>query len=347
MGNLETPLAGPVAGYSSIQYSFNTPDSFAEALRNAGIKIVSTANNHALDRDLAGLERTLDILDQYGIFHTGTARTPDERNKLLIRDINGIKVGFLACTYGTNAFVNQRFLKEKEAHAVNLIQPQETLPGSVHLLNSFETIASDMARRSGEETPFLQQLQKDADALRKAGSDYIVLLLHCGGQYNPEPDPYTLDLVRKITRTMDVDLIVGNHPHVIQHAEMLNGVPVFYCLGNFIDSPWKTPGTDMEHFVRNSMLVQIELEKEEGGTKLRKYTVRFVRFQMDGAGFVQTVPLYDLYRNASGKEQEFWKTQIQLCLQAFLGDDASGMEIRESYDFPPESMKKAPENQAQ
>ena len=73
VGNLETPFAGAEAGYTRELYSFNTPDSFAAALAACGFDLVSTANNHCLDRKLSGLKRTLDILDRAGIAHVGTA----------------------------------------------------------------------------------------------------------------------------------------------------------------------------------------------------------------------------------------------------------------------------------
>lgn len=73
VGNLETPFAGAEAGYTRELYSFNTPDSFAAALAACGFDLVSTANNHCLDRKLSGQKRTLDILDRAGIAHVGTA----------------------------------------------------------------------------------------------------------------------------------------------------------------------------------------------------------------------------------------------------------------------------------
>ena len=63
VGNLETVFAGKQAGYTDHIYCFNTPDSFAESLAESGIGMVTTATNHALDRGVCGLLRTLNILD--------------------------------------------------------------------------------------------------------------------------------------------------------------------------------------------------------------------------------------------------------------------------------------------
>ena len=63
VGNLETPLAGQAAGYSCTHLCFNAPDEYVDALLDAGVDLVSTANNHTFDRGYAGMERTLQVLD--------------------------------------------------------------------------------------------------------------------------------------------------------------------------------------------------------------------------------------------------------------------------------------------
>ena len=72
IANLETPLAGEDAVYTNRIVSFNAPDSVADAIKKLGVDVVSTANNHCLDRGFKGLERTLKVLDERGISHTGT-----------------------------------------------------------------------------------------------------------------------------------------------------------------------------------------------------------------------------------------------------------------------------------
>ena len=99
IGNLETVFAG---GAPSDYPLFNTPDSFAEALKNAGFDFLTTANNHCCDMRQAGLLRTIDILDGLSIDHAGTYKTEKDRDKIFIKDINGITFAFLSYTYGTN-----------------------------------------------------------------------------------------------------------------------------------------------------------------------------------------------------------------------------------------------------
>ena len=74
----------------------------ATALKDLGIDVLSTANNHSLDTKYDGLVSTLNYLDKEGISHTGTYSSEEAQNEILIKDINGIKIAFLAFTYGTN-----------------------------------------------------------------------------------------------------------------------------------------------------------------------------------------------------------------------------------------------------
>ena len=62
IGNLETPLSGEEAGYTKTEdlYSFNTPIEFAEAVKEMGMDLVLTANNHCCDRGIEGLIKTLE-----------------------------------------------------------------------------------------------------------------------------------------------------------------------------------------------------------------------------------------------------------------------------------------------
>ena len=90
IGNLETTFAGKERGYSGYP-TFNSPSELGIAIKDIGIDIVSTANNHCMDKGYSGLSKTLDTLDELGIDHIGTSRNEEEQNTILIKNINGIK----------------------------------------------------------------------------------------------------------------------------------------------------------------------------------------------------------------------------------------------------------------
>ena len=101
VGNLETTFAGKEVGYSNYP-TFNTPEALAYNLKRLGIDVLSTANNHSLDKRYKGLESTLHYLDDAGISHTGTYTSEEAQNEILIQNVKGIKIAFLSFTYGTN-----------------------------------------------------------------------------------------------------------------------------------------------------------------------------------------------------------------------------------------------------
>ena len=273
-------------------------------MKDAGFDLLSTANNHCLDRELTGLKKTLDALDRAGLAHTGTARSSRERDAVFLRVINGIRVAFLSYTYGTNAFANHIFLREEDSWAVNLFQPQETLPGSIHLLESAETIAERMkaAGTADSSSVYLDRLREDIRNSRSAGADFVIVLMHSGGQYNIPPDPYTEFLVGKI-REFGADLIVGNHPHVVQKSEPGGRCPVFYSLGNFSFTPGESPENRRHPISSTALLLKIGLKKESSGTRLASVSYSITRSVLRENGRSETVPFCDLLAGESDAEK--------------------------------------------
>lgn len=232
VANLETTLAGKEKRFTGYPM-FNSPDEYAEALRNAGFDVITTANNHSLDRFEYGVLRTLDVLDRYGLFHTGTARDQAERDRILMVEKKDVRVAFLAYTYGTNGVR----IPEGKAYLVNLIDPA--------------VIEADVRRA------------------RESGADVIVASLHFGNEYQRQPSPEQRRLAEQVVG-MGVDIVLGSHTHVLQPAEILmteyeGGEQehlVIYSMGNFI-STQKPPYRD------TGVIWTITVEKnfDEGATR--------------------------------------------------------------------------------
>ena len=223
IGNLETTLAGASRGYTGYP-DFNTPEQIADALTETlGMDLVSTANNHSLDRGFSGLCTTLDTLDAAGLYHVGTNRSEEESRTPLVVDIQGVKFGFLNYCYGLN---NPNGIKYK--YSVNVID-RETI--------------RDMAERATE-----------------AGAEYVIALLHWGTEYSRTPSNSQRELAEWIFANTDVRLIIGTHPHVVQPIEEITverggrtktGI-VLYSLGNFT-------GSQMKAYTNTGMLATITL----------------------------------------------------------------------------------------
>ncbi len=222
--NLETPLAGkPYTGYPS----FSAPESYADALKDAGFDLFLTANNHCLDKGSRGLLRTLEVLDQKNISRIGTYRDASERDSLLpmIKEINGFKVAFLNYTYATNG------ITPSAGVVVDYIDQKR--------------ISSDIA------------------LARDAGAEIIAVAVHWGIEYRLYPDGGQTGLADFLI-DQGADLIIGCHPHVIQPMEIRHvdkydkDVLVVYSLGNFI-SGMKTRDT------RGGALVRVSLKRDRQG----------------------------------------------------------------------------------
>lgn len=218
-GNLETPLAGQALKYTGYP-RFNAPAELATALVDAGFDVVSTANNHTMDRGIPGVVRTLENIRKSGLVPVGTAVDADDAQRLTIVERDGIRMGFLAYTYGTNGIP----VPEDKAFAVNLIDSKK--------------IVANIA------------------SLRRAGADVITVSLHFGLEYRRMPSKQQVQLAHKLIAS-GADIVLGSHPHVVQPLERVSipasesadgnahtGV-VIYSLGNFISNQtgdWKDVG---------------------------------------------------------------------------------------------------------
>lgn len=210
IGNLETTLSGKETVYQQTNPKngypmFNCPDELAVALKRAGIDVLTTANNHCLDRGVTGLRRTLDVLDRHGLGHTGTFRTPAEARRPLIRNVSGIKVGLLSYTYGTNALT----VPPGEGYTVNRINPAR--------------IVRDISRIRPQV-------------------DVLLVALHFGTEFCRYPNERQKELVALCFRH-GADVVFGAHPHVLQPVALkaskdAQGVIktrlAAYSLGNFV-----------------------------------------------------------------------------------------------------------------
>lgn len=197
--NLETPVSTPpYSGYPC----FNAPDSYLDALSDAGFDLFLTANNHTLDRRDNGLRNTVDALDSRHLEHIGTYKNNEARNAALpfIKNINGIKVGFVNYTYGTNG-----------------IQPGNEV--------KVDYIDRDV-------------IKEDVRQTRDAGAEIIIACVHWGVEYQLLPHEVQKSLARYL-HELGVEVIIGGHPHVVQPMELESGEQpslLVYSLGNFISN---------------------------------------------------------------------------------------------------------------
>jgi poly-gamma-glutamate capsule biosynthesis protein CapA/YwtB (metallophosphatase superfamily) len=196
IGNLEVTLAGaPYKGYPQ----FSAPDELAVALKDAGMDVLVTANNHCLDRGRKGLERTIMLLDSLDIIHTGTFRdTVDRMNDYpLLFEKNGFSFALLNYTYGTNGI-------------------PVTKPNVVNVIDT-------------------ALIREDIVKAKLSSPDAIIVFMHWGQEYQSLASKWQKDIANFCFR-LGVKLVIGAHPHVLQPMEWRREADqlVVYSLGNFV-----------------------------------------------------------------------------------------------------------------
>ncbi len=240
IANLETVLAGREKGFTGFPL-FNSPDEFCEAAAKCGFNVLTTANNHCIDKGINGLERTIDIIEQNGVFQTGTYRTEEDSKEILILNAKGIKVAILAYTYGVNGL----YIPKDKKYSVNLID--------------FEKIESDI------------------EEARSRNADKIIVSIHWGEEYQRYPNKYQKSIADKIF-SAGADIILGSHPHVLQGIEMpeyedINGKTkkklIIYSMGNFIANQFNAHTRSgvilyikliKNHFTNETEILQVSFE---------------------------------------------------------------------------------------
>lgn len=348
VSNLETPLAGKALGYSEKNYSFNTPDEMADALKECGVNLVTTANNHVLDRDTTGLERTLDVLDATGILHTGSCRF-HESPKPCITTIGDIKIAFLSYTYGTEACFNKHYLKKGQLHMVNLTRNQElsnpikryllvnkSLPAKafrfIYRIVSPVRARLDVSERKEKDVYQKAHLLADINYCKESAADYVVMCLHSGGQFNDEPTEYTKNMIDFCLRN-GVNAVITNHEHRIQGSRFSEDHIVTYCLGNFT-SNYGISRKPKDKHAEYSALFHLYLDKDETVKTVKaRCSVSFMKSHMNENGMIVTTPVSQLYHICDNdvKRKELLNDNLW-CLNTFFNLSLTEAPMKEEYD---------------
>ena len=178
---------------------FNVPQSLAGVLADTGFDVINLANNHAMDMGRNGLYATLDFLDTIEELTVIGARKQGESARIVTK--NNITLGFLGY-----------------AHSLNGIALPADNPNLVSMINR-------------------TRMEQEITALRPL-CDFLIVSVHWGDEYTLQPVRSQVDLAYFLA-SLNVDLIIGHHPHVLQRIETItleNGRQTlcYYSLGNFI-----------------------------------------------------------------------------------------------------------------
>ena len=251
VANMEGTLAGDNNGYEYGGYPrFNAPDAIMDAAKAAGFDMMLTANNHSYDTGTVGFERTQEVIAQRGMDHIGT-RPDAETKNYLVRNIGGIQVGMTCYTYetGKNSSGN------KTLNGIGLSAEDSAL------VNTFDYQNLDV---------FYQNLDKEIGEMKAAGAEFIVMFIHWGSEYNTTPNERQTEMAQALCE-LGVDVIVGNHPHVIQPIQLLTAEDgrntlCLYSTGNAVSNIRREDGYGVH--TEDGMLFTFTLARYTDGTVL-------------------------------------------------------------------------------
>ena len=234
VANLETRLARPEFGYRGYP-CFNTPAALAANMRDVGIRLMATANNHSLDMGWPGIVNTLDYLDAAGLAHIGTYRSPAEKSHPFIVNVKGIKLAWLNYTAVNNGFS----LPPDKSFALNFWYPRDAAA----------------------------EVQK----ARRQGADLVIVVVHSGTEYQRTPNAAQRQIAQQLADA-GADVVINSHPHTVQPiaivtAKRADGTThdcvVAYSLGNFIaDQPWR--------YSDCGIILYLDITKDDTGARVEK-----------------------------------------------------------------------------
>ncbi|MBQ3792619.1 MAG: CapA family protein [Clostridia bacterium] len=200
--NQETLMCGE--GYELTGYpAFNGPQQMGYDLLTVGFDVIGMANNHMCDYGSQGLAASRDFLksltDGVNTMIVGGYESRADADTIRVYEKNGIRIAFLAYTYGTN--------KKTDGNGV-----------FVPVLDE-EMIASQVAAA-------------------KEAADVVIVAAHWGSENSFSPSSSEKKWAQYLA-DCGVDIILGAHPHVIQPIVVLTGSSghqtlCAYSLGNFL-----------------------------------------------------------------------------------------------------------------
>jgi poly-gamma-glutamate synthesis protein (capsule biosynthesis protein) len=211
---------------ASKAFYFGAPPQAVESLADAGIKLVSLANNHTLDFEVRGLRDTLQLLDAHGIAHAGAGLDEAAARQVAVVDCKGLRLGMAA------------FCDHQSDFAAG---PQQ--PGIAWLDLEDEPSALDAFARALEP-------------LRRAKVDWPILSLHWGPNLVWRPSA-RLKRLAHAAIDMGWKILFGHSAHVFHGIELRDGCPILYAAGDLVDDYYVDPDFRNNH----QLLFELELEQ--------------------------------------------------------------------------------------
>jgi poly-gamma-glutamate synthesis protein (capsule biosynthesis protein) len=228
--NQETLVSGAAFGLSGYP-QFNGPSELGQTIAGLGFDVVNHATNHVMDKGEAAVRAMIALWEERpAITYLGIHASQEARAQPKIIERNGIRLGFLAYTYGTNGLA----VPKGAPYLVSLIDKNITA--------------------------------REIDALRPL-CDYLIVSMHWGDEYDHTPTKRQEELAAFLAERR-VDLVIGHHPHVLQEMRLVKRpdggeMLVYFSLGNFVSAQNRLP-------TLLGGMARITLVKQDGAVRFTK-----------------------------------------------------------------------------
>lgn len=200
MANNEFAYSDRGAPTAGKKYTFRASPEHVTKLNEMGVDIVALANNHAYDWGPDALMDTFDILEGADVPYVGAGRNLAEAMKPVYMKVNGRTLAFVAAT------------QIERTPSPDTKEATETEPGVLRTLDPKRFVS------------VIEEAEQNAD--------FTIVYVHWGSENTDLVEASQRELAEKYVAA-GADLVIGDHSHCLQGIDYVNGVPVFYSLGNF------------------------------------------------------------------------------------------------------------------
>ena len=286
IGNMEVPISSEDK-FLGDAYQFVSPPSIGNLIAKQSIEVLGTANNHAYDQYIDGINSTIDFFNDNNILTVGTVKNKEDRNTPKIIEKNGIKIGFAAYTLFTN------------------IKPEQ----------------EDLWRICYYREPYSRTYEEYKENMKKEltnlvnNSDVQIVLMHWGNEFTYNLTDDQKDMA-KFLSDLGIDIVLGSHSHNIQPIEYVGDTLVFYSMGNFAsaDAELDRSGDEFSNNYQIGLLANLDITYKDNKVNIANIkTEPIINYFNSNEEHYELIPLSDYtseyetthYRYNKGLNKEF------------------------------------------
>ncbi len=255
--NQEAPICGNEYGASGYPW-FNAPEEMIKNMEDLGFDVWGFANNHVADKGMKGIGSMLLKLKSAGMMYTGIYDSKSDSERIRIFEKEGVKIAFLAYTYGTNMY------------------------GKKNTYSSYKYWIPVYTRET---------VTREVKAAREY-ADIVIVSMHWGAE-NRFGLNYDQGEYSALLADLGVDVILGHHPHVVQKIERIKGqngheTICYYSLGNGINSQ-----TPLNNVI--GIMASFDIVKDKDGARIENVKcIPTIAMQEKGATNVRLLLVSDM-----------------------------------------------------